>query len=204
MRQETINGNVHTYDDAGRLITVLAKSLTQKCPDCGHYVPDISYCAHTCWVRDLHFRDWQGPEREALFKSLDEKNKVPPILQLQADPFPTESDALAEQGFIEQDASAPIKEQCEENARLMRVVAQLKAQRNADAAQYKAIGAELAKITMLEKQFTADLDRVKAQMDALECENCRILTENAELQEKAKKYQDAVSVMANCLHELEG
>lgn len=118
--------------------------------------------------------------------------------ELQAD------DAAISALMMESDIEAPIKEQCEENARLMREVAQLKAQRNADAAQYKAIGAELAKITMLEKQFTDDLDRVKAQMDALERENCRILTENAELQEKAKRYEDAVTKMANCLHELEG
>lgn len=55
----------------------------------------------------------------------EECENMPPILQLQADPFPTESDPLAEQGFIEQDASAPIKEQCEENARLMRRIASL-------------------------------------------------------------------------------
>ena len=106
--------------------------------------------------------------------------------------------------MMEADITAPIKEQCEENARLMREIAALKAQRSADAAQYKAIGAELAKITLLEKQFTDDLDRVKAQMDALERENCRILTENAELQEKATKYENACKAMANCLHELEG
>lgn len=156
MRQETINGNVHTYDDAGRLITVCTASLVPQC--------DIL-------------------STPAEIKSDD-----------------AEVAAL----MMEADITAPVREQCEENARLMREIAQLKAQRNADAAQYKAIGAELAKITMLEKQFTADLDRVKAQMDALERENCRILTENADLQEKAKKYQDAVSVMANCLHDLEG
>ena len=31
MRQETINGNVHTYDDAGRLITVCTASLVPQC-----------------------------------------------------------------------------------------------------------------------------------------------------------------------------
>ena len=106
--------------------------------------------------------------------------------------------------MMESDITAPIKEQCEENARLMREIAALKAQRNNDAAQYKAIGAELAKITLLEKKFTDDLERVKAQMDALECENCRLLTENAELAEKANKYENACKAMANCLHELEG
>jgi len=54
---------------------------------------------------------------------------LPPILQLQADPFPTESDALAEQGFIEQDVTAPLTERTEwlqsENEKLAAAVASL-------------------------------------------------------------------------------
>jgi predicted phage-related endonuclease len=135
--------------------------------------------------------------------------QAPDLLKVQADIISTPEDLQADDAAVsalmmESDINAPIKEQCEENARLMREIVALKAQRNNDAAQYKAIGAELAKITLLEKKFTDDLERVKAQMDALECENCRILTENAELQEKAKKYEDACKLMAKCLHDLEG
>jgi regulator of replication initiation timing len=113
----------------------------------------------------------------------------PSIFKNQCDIVSTLDDLQADDAAVaslmmEQDITAPIKEQCEENARLMRENAQLKAQRARDLAQYKAIDAELAKITMLEKKFSDDMDLVKAQLDALECENCRLLTENAELMEK--------------------
>ena len=138
-KQEIINGNVHTYDDAGRLMTVLAKSLTQQCPDCGQYVPDISYCAHTCWVRDLHFRDYSDFERDALNKRLDEQNKMPKILQPQCDILSTPAEIKSDDAevaalMMEADITAPIKEQASwvlaENdslkAQLASVIAQLK------------------------------------------------------------------------------
>ena len=73
-----------------------------------------------------NFHAWDDECRPCPVSQDDE---LPAILQLQADPFPTESDALAEQGFIEQDASAPIKEQTSwlqrENAMLKTCVAAL-------------------------------------------------------------------------------